>query len=326
MRNSNIELLRIIATVMVLLLHANFGAFAPPNNESILCAPTAEFFRTLLESACICCVNIFVFISGWFGIKLKAKSIVSFYFQCVFILALIYILAAVIGEEFSVLQSIKETLVLSNRNWFIKSYLLLMILSPILNSFAENTSRNMYKYVLIGFFTFQTIWGFLTGSAVFFEQGYSTMSFVGLYLLAKYLRIYPIKLAKTYYIVTYFIISLLIGCIAYFASKLGYYSICCHMFVYNNPLVILSGISLFLYFTEVKIQSSIINWVAISCFGVYLLHTHPLVLENLYESFFRNNAFINTPLCVLIITFTFTVGIIIDKMRIFVWNFCCKFI
>lgn len=30
MRNSNIELLRIIATVMVLLLHANFGAFAPP--------------------------------------------------------------------------------------------------------------------------------------------------------------------------------------------------------------------------------------------------------------------------------------------------------
>lgn len=61
-RLSNIELLRIVAMVMILILHANgaLGPFVAVDNTD---TPTASFIRLLIEQTCIVSVNVFVMIS-----------------------------------------------------------------------------------------------------------------------------------------------------------------------------------------------------------------------------------------------------------------------
>ena len=83
-RKSNIELLRIISMMLVLLIHfiptRNNGFFSPifvPQG----CNPlSTDFLNTItnleLRSLCIVCTHCFVLISGYFGIKFKIKSLI----------------------------------------------------------------------------------------------------------------------------------------------------------------------------------------------------------------------------------------------------------
>ena len=66
-RDSQTELLRIVAMVMILILHANFlGVGAPEHTDFLEDAPRA-WGQMVLESLCIVAVDVFVLISGWYG-------------------------------------------------------------------------------------------------------------------------------------------------------------------------------------------------------------------------------------------------------------------
>lgn len=83
-RQSNIELLRIISMLMVLLVHANFFSLGKPTVEEVIEQPIDASLRVLFECVCIPCVDIFVLISGWFGIKANKKGLCNFLFQVAF--------------------------------------------------------------------------------------------------------------------------------------------------------------------------------------------------------------------------------------------------
>lgn len=84
------ELLRIVSMLMVLLLHANFLVFGTPTVADATCQPVATFIRLFFESVSIVGVNLFVFISGWYGIKAKLRRIAAFLFQVFFFVAVCY--------------------------------------------------------------------------------------------------------------------------------------------------------------------------------------------------------------------------------------------
>lgn len=189
-RDSNIELLRLIAMFLVLIVHADFFSLGAPSHEETLSAPLNAFARYFFESLSIVCVNIFILISGWFSIKPSKKSFCNFIFQCIFFLIGIYVLMLILGLTSLSVKGVAGCLVLLKWNWFIKAYIGLYIISPILNSFVETIDRKTFERTLLSFFVFQTIYAWISGAAVFFEDGYSTMSFIGLYLLARYIHIY----------------------------------------------------------------------------------------------------------------------------------------
>ena len=97
-RNSNIELLRIIAMVMILGLHVNFLAIKIPSTQDITSSPLQSFIRLFAEYACIVGVNIFVLISGWFGINYKTKGLCNFLFQSLFFSLMIFLVFALTGN------------------------------------------------------------------------------------------------------------------------------------------------------------------------------------------------------------------------------------
>ena len=74
-RESNFELLRIITMFMVLILHADFLATGTPTNDDISIFPGKSFVKFFIEALTIIAVNVFVLISGWFGIHFHLKKL-----------------------------------------------------------------------------------------------------------------------------------------------------------------------------------------------------------------------------------------------------------
>lgn len=174
---------------MVLVFHAGFWAVPGPEYIDFQCNPAASWMRTIIESACLVCVNVFVMISGWFGIKTSIKGLCNFIFQCLFFVLGIYLFAVLSGYDNFSLGSFAKAILLIKCNWFIRAYLALFLISPILNIFAEHSSKRLFRFTLIAFFIFQTIYGY-THATLFIGDGYTAWSFIGLYLLARYLKKY----------------------------------------------------------------------------------------------------------------------------------------
>lgn len=186
LRESNIELLRIVAMFLVLTVHADFLSLGTPTQSELQIAPVASYTRFFIESLSIVCVNVFVLISGWFGIKASTKSFLRFIFQCFFFLIGIYAASILFGHNaFSLRGIFKCTFYV---NWFITAYICLYILAPALNAFVRIADKSQLQLFLLVFFTFQTLYGWIGGQL--FSNGYSTLSFIGLYILGRYLNLY----------------------------------------------------------------------------------------------------------------------------------------
>lgn len=61
MRKSNMELLRIVAMLMVLLLHATFETMHYPSPKLVQAAPDSWLGIILTNQACLCCVDVFLY-------------------------------------------------------------------------------------------------------------------------------------------------------------------------------------------------------------------------------------------------------------------------
>ena len=195
-RQSNIELLRITAMFLVLVVHADFWALGGPVSSDFSSNPWNAVTRTVIESISIVCVNVFVMISGWFGIKPSLRSLSNFVFQCAFFLIGIYAVMILTGHALLTSQGILGSLCLLHWNWFIKAYIGLYILSPLINAFLEKSTKRQLELFLVFFYIFQTVWGWPFGGADFVKSGYSPFSFIGLYILARYLHLYGNKLLQ----------------------------------------------------------------------------------------------------------------------------------
>ena len=149
-RQSNIELLRIIAMLMVLLLHATFETFGYAHTSSITHAPWRWLSIITTAAACMQCVNVFVLITGWFGtsFKLKGLRIVS---ECTFISLAMFVFMYLLGLPLP--HQLYDYLKVIWSYWFVRAYVLLYLFTPVLNSFVQQSSEKQLRHFLVLFFT-----------------------------------------------------------------------------------------------------------------------------------------------------------------------------
>ena len=160
-RQANIELLRIISMLLVLVIHYNVGINGQTSHEMVMNEPLKAIGVASLKSLSFVCVNCFIIISGYFGIRWKWKSLCNYLFQISFWGGMIHLIAVVLGlGEFSIIQLLDNmTLFLVNGNWFFIAYLGLYMFAPLLNSFIEKVSAKELGIWVLVFYTFQTIFG-----------------------------------------------------------------------------------------------------------------------------------------------------------------------
>lgn len=255
-RQSNIELLRIIAMIFIVVghvvLHGTHNQF--PGSD-------------IIKSITITGVNLFVMISGYFSIRLSFKSFLNivgtviFYnflsiILCVLIFNQLFPIAKIIGAFFP--------MSLSGSYWFVSCYLMLMVLSPAINIVLENASNLQYMGILAVVAYISCVSGWIFRNPIN-DFGYSTFNMSFIYLIGHGIRRFRLKDRMK----PYFWISLYIVCTV--CIFLMHYISDSRVFNYNNPLIIVSAVSLFCYIQNLEFRSRSINWIAACMFPVYLI-------------------------------------------------------
>lgn len=278
---------------MVLNVHT---FFAPPQlylsvGQALGEGVGIDFLR---EATSISCVNLFVLISGYFGIKWKAKSIASLIFQVYFWIFLVYLTSIIfITGTFDLRDFVYRLNGLMTGYWFIPCYLGLYIMAPLLNAFVDISSKNKMYLFLIVFYIYQ-LWNQTLSASNNFLNGYSVLSFCGLYMIGRFISKYRISeanfFAKKWKIFAYIVIVTLIIAISSFLLgallKNGGTRIMSGLplaLIYNNPFVIIQSILIFIFFLKLNIQNRFINWCAAGALAIYLLHMHPDIKEMFYS-------------------------------------------
>lgn len=331
-RLSNIELIRILAMFMILVIHANMISIPRPLYAELVTRPCPVIMRYLFESLGIVGVNVFVLISGWFMIKTRAKSFLSFFFQIIVLMGGVFLFFYITG--LTDLSSLKEVFLLTRKHWFVNSYIVLMIIAPILNTFIKHSTEKQQRLFLVGYFFFMCSYGWLGGAKRFYVYGYGPLLFIGLYLLANYVhnrsKDAPISIRRWFSFNRNVDLLIYIAC----ATVNTFLGITClyfgknhynHIYAYVNPFTVIGALYLLLFFSKIKIKyNKIINTLAAGSFAVYLLHTNSnifpyftCVVKHLYNSY-------NGILCISAI-FSFLVMVyvavvLIDLPRKWAWK------
>ena len=113
LRKSNIELFRIVAMALVLVLHSNYFSIPQPCIIDLIEKPLESFGRIFIQSSSIGSVNMFILISGWFSIKTKLSSYTSIMFQYAYFAFGIYLLFLMIKLLLKFLQTKMIFMILS---------------------------------------------------------------------------------------------------------------------------------------------------------------------------------------------------------------------
>lgn len=116
-RKINFEILRVLAMIMVLGLHANFTALKSPSADTILSID--GILRTYLEAICFVAVNTFVMISGWFGIKPTLKGFFNFIWQVVYLVGILLVVGVIFFNVPNSYRTILHIIGLFGGGWMV---------------------------------------------------------------------------------------------------------------------------------------------------------------------------------------------------------------
>lgn len=271
-RNSSVEVFRILATFLVLIAHFNgwfVGGIPKFDGEEVSAFRIGQLF---IGSLCACCVNCFLVISGWYGIRLKWKTIWNINWMLLCVYVPFYVVRCFITHEFRLYTLLTCFFGVLRESYFIQCYLMVMFLSPVLNVFIEKYGRKILPYVLC-FWGIEFFAEVIGNQSLGINEGYSVIHFVLMYMLARTASLYKKELMKVKrhkWIIGYFVCALILCGMHIFGVR--------WIWNYSNPVVILSAFCLFMPFLYRTYYNRKINWIAGSTLAVYIMHVcSPLI-------------------------------------------------
>lgn len=300
-RNSNIELLRILAIGGVIVLHFNNanigGGFNHVANNSM-----KLYLLYVLESISICAVDVFILISGYFMVesyRRDIKKVLTLLIQVSIFGVAIYSFRVIFGEAtFSVKGLLSAFL---PANYFVILYVVLYLISPYINIIFSKLSFIDLKQMMVLLFLLFSVWptavdvlceisgkeivGLSSVGAYGSQWGYSLINFILLYIIGGYLRKCDAKsfVSKRFLFFAFFTCLGVLVLWARCNDKIGFFAER-SAWEYCNPFVIGEAVSLFLIFAQQKPRySRLVNHLAGGVFTVFLLHSVLIVPQFIAE-------------------------------------------
>lgn len=296
-RNSNIELLRIIAMLMIIAHHiAIHSGFSFPTETVTINQLWVQWIQLGGKIG----VNIFVFITGYFSItsgKFKINKIVNLWLQVFTYSCVIFLIFACFGNEPLQLEAILKGFfpITFSTWWFASSYFVLYLLTPFLNQYLNSITKKEYQRLLL---LFMVLWCIIPTFLFNDWQGNDLLWFVFLYACAGYLRLH--FNLETFKRSTYFIWCFALTICTYLSAiildflgtKISVLAKGATIFYDMQRLpVFLISITLFLGFSQINIGNiSSINFTSSATFGIYLIHDNGFIRPLLWETLFQNTA------------------------------------
>lgn len=322
-RNSSIELLRIIAMLMILFHHfAIHGGFEFYNTSITI----PRLWYGLIVMGGKIGVVIFVLISGYFLIDsntltINWKKSFKLWSQIIFYSIVLFLIIEG-AINFNFIKSIFP--ITFSQWWFASTYFIMYLLHPYFNKFLHSLTKSQYQYFLL---LLVIIWSVVPTFTTKHMESNVLIQFFMFYSIAGYLRIYGLneRIKNRHYLITC-IISMMILYLSYLVFiiigiKIPFFSkYATYFYKSNSILVILSAVCCFMFFVTRKIKyHPYINKIASAAFGVYLIHDSILLRPILWIDIFKNASFQNSnwiilySICVVILVYC--ICTIIDLLR-----------
>ena len=304
-----IELLRLLATFYIILLHVvgQGGVAAASGGKGTY---TVSY---LLLALAYPAVNCYALISGFVGCKsrFKLSRLLSLWLTVVFVNLAVWgafrLLAPEMAASFSLEACLKP--LLTNEYWYVTAYFGLSVLSPVLNAAAE-LPKKTFAEMLIGLFACFVLLPKIADNDLFLTRsGYSTLWLVLLYLVGMFFRLHLLpkkrsRLCGAACLAVYGMISVFLPLQKRLTENKLLASgienpVYLKNYAYTSVLIVLSSIALFAVFTRINVQNKavckFISFFSTASFGVYILHTQPLVWANLLQDAFSQFAVFSVP-------------------------------
>ena len=275
-RNSAVEWLRIASMFLVVLLHFNVQGINP-KLFSFGGDPSLEnMIGHLVESIAIVAVDVFVLISGYFGIRFKLRGVLRLFLMCLCWGVIAYLLLC-ICEPRPIGKSLFTRLFAFTRDrwWFIIAYLYLYFAAPLLNTAVDHLKKREFILILILFSVSNLYFGYVrkVGDN---QGGYAFSQFVYLYLIGRFINKYvPVeqsghtrkKLAWWWLLFTGLTFSLALLNQTWLHGKIAFL----RPYPYNGPFVIGAAVCLLCYALTFSFTNRTVNRVAGAVLPAYLL-------------------------------------------------------
>ena len=319
-RNSNIELLRILSIIFIVISHycvhgAGRIAISSLNigiNRFILEVFTLGNLGTVL----------FVLISGYYLInsdKFKLKKLIHLIFQVLFYSVLIYLLFCLFRlNTFSIKGLITSFLPITfKKYWFITAYIVLYIFHPYINKLLNTFNKKEHlKFIYLLLLIFSLLSTITTQN----YYGNEIIYFLIFYSIGAYFNKYPNNyFNKNKYktlLISILIIVLSIISFDLLGTKYDFFnSHSIYLLNITSPFVILIGCSLFsIFINKPIIKNDNINFISSLILGVYLISDNEYIRSVLWNDLLRCNEYINSPFLLIHLIISIILVIIICLM------------
>lgn len=277
-------------------------------------------------------VVIFVLLSGYFTIKLKVSGLVKL-LGIFFVYCLPEVIYSVATSKDS-LHMMRSLMFFSNSHfWFVKTYLYLFLVSPMINLWLKNATERQ-RWYMVAVFAFVACYMATSMGDNSLSTGKNLANFIYFYLVGNQLYYYRDKwmnIKTSNIVLCYIIFNVVILTLEYYM----YGNIVGKMikrlsFPYSSPLILIGAVMFFMIIGKQHIQSRFINYVAASSLAIYLIHGSRPYLPELHgvvcgylQGVTVNNIFLLGSYIIYTLI-VITACVCIDKCLTPVWNLINK--
>ena len=337
-RHYGIDLLRIVAMYMIVIIHV-LGSGGVLNKEISMPGRVIDVYILALV---YCCVNCYALISGFVGYEKNKYGHKFSGFIYLWIQAVFYgILITAVFDIFSLAEVgagkyIRAALpVTSYQYWYFSAYAGVVLIAPYLNMLIDKFDKKTAFTSCIGLtaaLSLGSMMGAVFGKDPFaIKNGYSFLWLAVLYFFGGVIKKYELhqrlKSKKLW-------LAVIFNCVIFTGlSKIvirninirtsSYFIKESILFSYVSPTMLIMSLAFLLLFANIKVDGimrKIVKFAAPATFGVYLIHVQQLIYNNYIVDRFEWAAKlpgILTPLVVLGISLAILiVCLIIDRLRI----------
>ena len=313
-RNSSVELLRIASMIMIVIFHFCANAYQYSSGDFVYEHDGETLTKLLFHALGQTGVPIFMFISGYYGIRFKRNRLIDLIIQCFVYIFLFYLVVYTISPN-AIGNS--RTLILSiffmSGQWFMHAYIVIYLFSDGINTMLDKLNFRMYTFLIL------IILYISVGLWIYNESALNMFTLLEIYVVGRYIKKFlpdKWKARMVYFILPSLFLFLLP---VFYGWHLGNYSsIIPYVNKYYNPFILLFVICLVVSAEHFYFHNKCINYLASSILACYLIHTsfYFPALVTPYFHFEKYNLG-----WIIFLSLIIVVGCsLVDKLRLYVQN------
>lgn len=322
MRKNSLDLLRILSTIAVIIIHCNAHYFVAGNHYD---NPPIYLIESLTNTLTRFSVPAFVMISGAFNLQDKNADFKGFYSKAakkVFLPMLpIFLIIYITLGAYQIIIKHEYVRPLMNfvtggpfAYWFMYMLLFLYILTPFIVIIKRNVSIKVFEISSV----FLLVWACFS-QMLSAQQSPNTIGVVFAYL-SYYLIgsvVYTKIQARQTSSVVYLLLAILMFAISFVIRINGFSYYETDQFLsFFSPLTILASVLIFMWFCSLDIKFDF-SWLSAKTYYIYLFHDVILVITFALLERISDSQLLNIG---IVVVFTFALSLLCAVVYSKIWN------